>query len=56
MGVVELTSQDTLSEAGGDVLVMDPMRTTPGIEPILHVRRAAYDVSVAQRSDGSART
>ncbi len=54
MGVVELTAHDTTRETGGDVLVMDPTRVTPGIElsddPILHVRRAAYAVSVAQRS------
>ena len=46
-------------ETGGDVLVMDPMRLTPGIEPsadpILHVRRHAYAVSVEQRTETSAR-
>lgn len=54
MGVVELTVPDTVRETGDDVLVMDPTRLTPGIEPsddpILHVRRAAYSVSVAQRT------
>ena len=53
MGQIELTGPDTVRETGDDVLVMDPMRVTPGIEPsddpILHVRRAAYSVSVAQR-------
>ena len=59
MGVIELTVQDTVRETGGDVLVMDPTRVTPGIEPsadpILHVRRAAYAVSVAQRSGTAGR-
>lgn len=59
MGVVELTAPDTVRETGGDVLVMDPMRLTPGIEPsddpILHVRRPAYAVSVAQRTGTAAR-
>ena len=59
MGVVELTAPDTVRETGGDVLVMDPMRLTPGIEPsadpILHVRRPAYAVSVAQRTGAAAR-
>ena len=59
MGVIELTVQDTVRETGGDVLVMDPTRVTPGIEPsadpILHVRRAAYAVSVAQRSGAAGR-
>lgn len=59
MGVVELTAQDTVRETGGDVLVMDPMRVTPGIEPsddpVLHVRSAAYAASVAQCSGAAAR-
>lgn len=59
MGVVELTAPDTVRETGDDVLVMDPTRLTPGIElsddPILHVRKAAYAVSVAQRTGAAAR-
>ena len=58
MGVVELTGRST-RETGDDVLVMDPTRVTPGIElsddPILHVRKAAYAVSVAQRSASARR-
>ncbi len=58
MGVIELTARDTVRETGDDVLVMDPMRLTPGIEPsddpILHVRRPAYAVSVAQRTASAA--
>ena len=54
MGTVEMTAPDTERVTGGDILVMDPMRLTPGIEPsddpILHVRSAAYSVSVAQRT------
>lgn len=53
MGVIELTGPDTVRETGDDVLVMDSMRVTSGIElsddPILLVRSAAYSVSVAQR-------
>lgn len=59
MGVVELTAPDTVRETSGDVLVMDPMRLTAGIEPsddpILHIRRPAYSVSVAQRTGTAAR-
>ncbi|MDQ6650474.1 MAG: hypothetical protein M3Z02_10215 [Actinomycetota bacterium] len=58
MRVVELTGLDTVRETGDDVLVMDPMRVTPGIEPsddpILHIRRPAYSVSVAQRTEAPA--
>ena len=58
MGVIELTGPDTVRETGDDVLVMDPMRLTPGIEPsddpILHVRHAAYAYGVAQRTPGAA--
>jgi len=54
MGVVELTGPDTEREQGDDVLVMDPMRVTPGIEPsedpILHIRKHAYSESVRRRS------
>ena len=54
VGVLELTGLDTTREQGGDVLVFDPMRVTDGIEPsadpILHFRRAAYDVSVQRRA------
>lgn len=58
MGVVELTGPDTERERDGDVLVMDPMRVTDGIEPsddpILHIRTHAYSVSVKRRT-GQAR-
>lgn len=58
MGVVELTAHETRRDTGGDVLVMDPGRLTPGIEPsddpILAVRSAAYAVSVAQRTPSAA--
>ncbi|GAC1305666.1 MAG: catalase family peroxidase [Acidimicrobiales bacterium] len=54
MGVVELTGPDIERERGDDVLVMDPMRVTPGIEPsddpILHIRTRAYSESVQRRS------
>lgn len=54
MGVVELISADTEREQGDDVLVMDPMRLTPGIEPsddpILHIRPRVYAESVRRRT------
>ena len=54
MGVLELTGPDTEREQGDDVLVMDPMRVTPGIEPsddpILHIRTHAYSHSVEGRT------
>lgn len=54
MGVLELTGPDTERERGDDVLVMDPMRVTPGIEPsddpILHIRTHAYSESVQRRT------
>lgn len=57
MGVVELVAP-AAPETSRDVLVMDPMRLTPGIEPsddpILHVRSPAYAFSVAQRSGSAA--
>jgi len=54
VGVLELTGLDTTPEQGGEVLVFDPQRVTDGIDlsygPILHFRRAAYDVSVQRRA------
>lgn len=54
MGVLELTGPDTERERDGDVLVMDPMRVTDGIEPshdpILHIRTYAYSESVQRRT------
>ena len=54
MGVIELTGPDTERERGDDVLVMDPMRVTPGIEPsddpILLIRTYAYSESVQRRA------
>lgn len=54
MGVLELTGPDTERDRGDDVLVMDPMRLTPGIEPsddpILHIRPHAYAESVRRRT------
>jgi catalase len=54
MGVIELTGPETGREQDGDVMVMDPVRVTDGIEcsddPILHARTHAYSVSVERRS------
>jgi catalase len=53
MGVLEITGPETEREQDGDVMVMDPIRLTDGIEPsddpILHVRSPAYSVSVERR-------
>jgi catalase len=57
MGTLELTGPDAERERNGDVLVMDPMRLTDGIEPsddpILHIRPYAYAESVRRRSGPS---
>lgn len=57
MGTLELTGPDLEREQNGDVLVMDPMRVTPGIEPsddpILHIRPRVYSESVKQRTDAA---
>ena len=54
MGVVEVTGPDTERERDSDILVMDPMRLTDGIEPsddpILHIRTHVYSESVFRRS------
>ncbi|HWD64726.1 MAG TPA: catalase family peroxidase [Solirubrobacteraceae bacterium] len=54
VGTFELTGPDTEREQGGDVLVFDPTRVTPGIElsddAVLHFRSPAYRESVARRS------
>ena len=51
---LEVTGPETERERGGDILVFDPTRVTDGIEcsddPILHVRRPAYAVSVERRT------
>lgn len=56
MGTLELTGADTERETGDDVMVMDPIRVTDGIElsddPILHARSPAYSVSVERRLQG----
>ena len=53
-GTLELKELERGRETGDDVLVFDPMRTTPGIEPsddpILAFRSRAYSVSVQERS------
>ena len=54
LGVVEATGMDTERETNGDILVMDPMRLTDGIEPsddpILHIRTYVYGESVLRRT------
>jgi catalase len=52
-GTIEMTELETGRETGGDVLVFDPTRVTPGIEcsadPVLNFRSKAYSESVARR-------
>ena len=54
LGTVEMTGFDTERERDGDILVMDPMRLTDGIEPsddpILHIRTYVYGESVLRRT------
>jgi catalase len=54
LGRLEVTGLDTTRERGGDVMVMDPVRVTDGIEcsadPILNFRAQAYSESVARRT------
>jgi catalase len=54
LGRLELTAIATDRERDGDVLVMDPLRVTDGIEPsadpILHARSDVYAESVFRRS------
>ena len=54
LGLVECTGWDTERERDGDILVMDPMRLTDGIEPsddpILHIRTHVYGESVLRRT------
>ncbi len=54
VGHYEITGLETGRETGGDVLVFDPTRMTPGIEcssdPVLNFRRPTYSESVARRT------
>jgi catalase len=54
VGRLVLSGPETERERGGDILVFDPTRVIPGIEPsndpILHFRPKAYSVSVARRT------
>ena len=54
LGTIEITGRDTERERDGDILVMDPMRLTDGIEPsddpILHIRPYVYAESVRRRT------
>jgi catalase len=54
VGTYEITALETKRETGGDVLVFDPTRMTPGIEcsddPVLNFRKGAYGESVARRT------
>jgi catalase len=54
VGRLVLTGPDTERERDGDVLVFDPTRVVPGIEPsddpILNFRPRAYSVSVERRA------
>lgn len=54
LGLVELTALDTERERDGDILVMDPMRVTDGVEPsddpILQIRTYVYGESVRRRT------
>lgn len=53
LGRLELTAAEPDLEAGGDVIVFDPVNVTAGIETsedqILHARSKAYSVSVDRR-------
>jgi catalase len=57
VGTFEITGPDMEREQGGDVLVFDPTRVTPGIEltddPVLRFRSPAYRESVNRRTGGS---
>jgi catalase len=54
VGRLVLTGPETGREGDGDILVFDPTRVIPGIEPsddpILHFRPRAYSVSVTRRT------
>jgi catalase len=54
VGQYEITGLETGRETGGDVLVFDPTRVTPGIElsadAVLNFRKGAYSESVARRT------
>jgi catalase len=54
VGSYEITELETERETGGDILVFDPTRVTPGIEcsddPVLAFRKSAYGESVARRT------
>jgi catalase len=55
-GHLELVAKTSLDEIGDHVMLHDPTRVTDGIEltddPIIELRRGAYEVSVAQRTGG----
>ncbi len=54
VGTLEITGVETEREHGGDIVVFDPMRVTPGIEPsddpVLRFRTLAYSASVKLRT------
>jgi catalase len=54
VGTLTITGLDTERERGDDIVVFDPMRVTPGIEPsddpVLHFRTLAYSASVKLRT------
>ena len=53
IGRLEVIARTSNDELGDPIMVHDPTRVTDGIEcpddPILHARRGAYEVSVAER-------
>jgi len=56
IGRLTLTAPTSVEEIGDPILLHDPTRVTDGVEltedPIVHARRGAYDVSVADRTGG----
>jgi len=56
LGTLRLSALTSTEEIGDPVMLHDPTRVTDGVEltedPIVHARRGAYDVSVADRTGG----
>lgn len=56
LGTIRLSAATSTEEIGDPIMLHDPTRVTDGIEltedPIVHARRGAYDVSVADRTGG----